>query len=412
MATLAVALLLLIALTSVTLYTARVLILEQRIARNGEISVKALEAAEAGAAFGLAYLNANRSQVSAPVSGAWGGGGLWASCPGPVGATVGPAIQIPCGNEVVALAGQEWLYFRGVTNRLLPADPTTVYRTHYLTPNNGGWAFPFPLVRIVVESRSDVPDGVFTSGTGRALVHVAARARQLFRNVPSVPLMVNGDITDALPATGQALIWGRSDGLGPGMPFSVWAAAEADPLPNDASQSNRTCDPTGYPNCNLLSGGSDIVEAAEFPVFPVDMFLWVFGLPVSDARDLRDTVHGEFGDCMDVPNLRGGLYWISGDCELSSDTGSDSDPLMLIVEGQLTLSGSIEVYGAVYVTASGSGDVQTSGSPTIHGALLVDGDLDFASSNLFIEYDPDVLAVLNRVGGHFAFVPGSWNDDW
>jgi len=410
MATLAVSLFMLIALTSITLYTARALILEQRIARNESHAVLALEAAEAGIGFGMAYLNANRGAITHSGSGGWGSGAAWNPCPGPVGDTGSPARDLPCGDGIQALYGSDWLAYQDIPDTPGTADPGVAYRVHFLSPGNGGDTFPFPLIQIVSQGRSDIPDGVFDHGGGRAIVQTTVRARQLFRNTPPVPLMVRGDLTDSAPATGPVSIWGRTDGIAAGVPFSVWSGGEADPLPNDASLSNQTCDPFDYPLCTPLSGGTDIVEGGESPEFPVDLFRFLFGLPAGDSAILQDISHGIFSDCSGASALDGGLYWITGDCELTDNTGSLEAPLMLVIQGNLVFNGGMDYFGALYLLPGGA--VSATGAPTVHGALVVDGDLDLGSGGLLLVYDPVALHNLDRVGGSYAQVPGSWNDEW
>lgn len=410
MATLAISLFMLIALTSITLYTARALILEQRIARNESLAALALEAAESGLGFGLAYLNANRAVITHSNPVGWGNGAAWNPCPGPVGDTGSPARDLPCGDGVRALYGPDWLSYQNIADTPGTADPTVAYRVHLLTPADGGNSFPFPLIHIVSEGRSDIPDGVFEHGGGRATVQTTARARQLFRNRPPAPLMVRGDLSDSAPSAGPVSVWGRRDGIAAGIPFSVWAGGEADPLPNDGSLSNQSCDPIGYPLCTPLVGGTDIVEGGETPVFPADLLRFLFGLPSGDSSILQDVSHGILSDCSAATTLRGGLYWISGDCELASDTGSLDAPVMLVIQGNLTFNGSVEYFGALYLMPGGS--VSTTGVPTVHGALVVDGDLDLGPDSLSVVYDEVALKNLDRVGGAYAQVPGSWNDEW
>ena len=399
MATLAVALLMLTALTMITLYAARMMLLEQRISRNGRYAEQAFEMAQAGLDFALAYLNANRSVLTESGGSGWGGGAVWSTCPG------SPPEAIPCGDGLSAVYNNTWLYVRDLTNTLDLGDPATAYRVHYLTPRNGSRSYPFPMVRIIAEGGSDIPPGgTFDDAKGRAVVQLSVRARQLFRHLPPAPLLIQGDYEDSAPGAGTVSIWGRANALGPSIPFSVWASGNADPLP----AGNETCEPAFYPLCTPIGTGADIVEGAGPPALPADLFQYVFGLPRPDAGVLKDSAHEVLADCSTIPGKPGGLYWITGNCTLDADVGAVEEPLMLVVEGAVVLDDGIEFYGALYLLDTAT--LSTSGTPNLHGALFIDGDFDLGAGGLALNHDDVVLANLNRVGGRYVGIPGAWND--
>jgi hypothetical protein len=400
MATLAVALLMLIVLTMITLYAARMMILEQRISRNEQYADQAFEVAQAGLDFGLAYLNANRSVLTESGGGGWGGGSIWSTCPG------SPPEAIPCGDGTSPVYGSTWLYVRDIANTLDLGDSATAYRVHYLTPRNGSRSYPFPVIHIIAEGRSDIPPGgTFDNGRGRAVLQLSVRARQLFRHLPPAPLLIQGDQADSAPGSGAVSIWGRANALGPTTPFSIWASGDAEPLP----AGNATCEPASYPLCTPMGSGADIVEGGEIPALPADLFQYVFGLPRLDAGILKDSAHEVLADCSTLPGKPGGLYWITGDCTIDTDVGTLAEPVMLVVEGDLSLDDGIDLYGGLYVLDTAT--LSSTGSPNLHGVLFIDGDLDLGAGGLALNYDDVVLANLNRVGGRHAAIPGAWNDE-
>lgn len=98
-------------------------------------------------------------------------------------------------------------------------------------------------------------------------------------------------------------------------------------------------------------------------------------------------------------------YWIEGNTTIGNQTiGSNGHPVVLVINGNLTLSGNPVIYGLVYVT----GTLTQSGTGTIRGGVVVKNSAS-GNGSLNIIYDPSNLP--GSTGpSDYASLPGSWRD--
>jgi len=61
------------------------------------------------------------------------------------------------------------------------------------------------------------------------------------------------------------------------------------------------------------------------------------------------------------------IVWFTGDCSIP-DVGTQTNPIIIIVDGKVTINGNTEAWGVIV----GLGHFQSNGSALIHGALIVD----------------------------------------
>lgn len=105
--------------------------------------------------------------------------------------------------------------------------------------------------------------------------------------------------------------------------------------------------------------------------------------------------------------------WLSGGLNVDStgDVGSATQPVLLVVNGNVTFSVSTAtIYGLVYVRApAGSSEWTTNGGGQITGATVVDQSVRGNGTTTFV-YDPGVMSLLRWNTGSFVPVPGSWKD--
>lgn len=99
---------------------------------------------------------------------------------------------------------------------------------------------------------------------------------------------------------------------------------------------------------------------------------------------------------------------VAGDAQLVGPVtlGSAAQPVVLVVQGRLTLRGDVTVHGVVYAT-----DIHWNDSPggQVHGALISASGYQ-GNGTPDLHYDADVLHTLQQHTGSFARVPGSWRD--
>src|SRR5574337_592377 len=77
--------------------------------------------------------------------------------------------------------------------------------------------------------------------------------------------------------------------------------------------------------------------------------------------------------------------WVAGDLTVPANTviGSPSNPVILVVDGNMHLSNNFTIYGIVYST----GGIDGNGSPTIVGSMITQGSVNINGSPNII-YDP------------------------
>lgn len=103
------------------------------------------------------------------------------------------------------------------------------------------------------------------------------------------------------------------------------------------------------------------------------------------------------------------VVWVNDDVTLLNDTfGSAANPVIIIVNGNLEIRGGATVYGLVYVTAL-TWDANGAGNANINGTAIAEGN--FATNgNITITYDPTVMNNLNNIVTGVGKVSGTWSD--
>ncbi len=106
--------------------------------------------------------------------------------------------------------------------------------------------------------------------------------------------------------------------------------------------------------------------------------------------------------------MGGGITWIEGDTRItgSGTIGTADKPILLIVNGNLTMAGNNTYNGLIYVT--GNHDVE-GGVSNVNGAILVEKHHSTAGV-LCINYNPAILNNIGKAVGPLGKVAGSWRD--
>jgi len=105
-----------------------------------------------------------------------------------------------------------------------------------------------------------------------------------------------------------------------------------------------------------------------------------------------------------LDGLKGKTIWVEGDASLSGTIGTQDEPVILIIRGDLTLGSNVVINGFVFVT----GNINGSGSPTVYGALVSGGSAN-STGNLKVIYDPKALRGSAGLG-KATKLPGGWRD--
>jgi Tfp pilus assembly protein PilX len=402
MATLAIALVLLLALTLLTFNVAKVGGLEQRISANDMRTLSAHETAQTAIEQAIAYLNANLPRIDPVVSpgvansGSW----TWAFC--------STETTLPCGDGQTNHYGNAWLKLTLPNQISLPDSPytTTVY---LLTESEGGQVDVRDQPRmIILASVTPNSDPLAGSAVVQQLVKYFSSV-----NMPSSPLAARGQVT----LTGNFRVYGNPNPpssfyppLQTGRPLSVWSgnavtlggnAATCVPGSNCSGQNKLS-----YKQGNNTINGGDI--AHNHNGFPADPFQYVFGVPTSQA----DTVKNKstvLADCSSLTDASSGQIWVTGDCHITSPVGSATAPAIIVVEGNVRMYGNPHVYGLIY--KKGSGTIELTGNSVLWGGLVSDHAVDLGAGNYTFRY-LDLSKILTNNTGGFAKVPGGWLDTY
>ncbi len=123
------------------------------------------------------------------------------------------------------------------------------------------------------------------------------------------------------------------------------------------------------------------------------------------ATNYSDQLNGKTGTSIWIDQTSG-LATLNG----STTIGSVTNPVLLIINGDIRFNGNLTIYGYVYVNGTATSTII--GNTTIIGGISNTGALSSASGSVEVSYSPTVLANLqnNASMRYYAKVPGSWKD--
>jgi hypothetical protein len=168
-------------------------------------------------------------------------------------------------------------------------------------------------------------------------------------------------------------------------------------------------------------GGDASIREASFPSWTADrMFLSLFGMDRVTYRSQPGATRVVCsGDCSAAIHAAasanpGRVVWVEGPVTIASETtlgGPGVPPVMLVVQGNLTVSANLYLAGVLYLhDPSGSNTWNTNaGSTVVDGAVVAERDLSITGTPS-ISFNPNVLRTINATQGSLVRVPGSWRD--
>ncbi|WP_428422548.1 pilus assembly PilX family protein [Methylibium sp.] len=405
-AALAVAMILLLAMTIMAAFENRGLVFEQRTSANQYRSTRAFELAEAGLEWAQALLNEGRHLDArcrptegqptsfrdryAPMSAdlgfvpvttlrpgcSLGAEGLSCSCPAPGGPT--------------ALEGDDPSFT--IEFAAVPGDPQSLRLTVRGCSSRGTQCVP-------------------GSGPGpsdaTAVAQIVLKLRPALRTLPVAALTAGGSATLdgwqlanldhathglAIDAGGDIVVTGNGALTTlPGSPVENALVKHDEALAGLAS-----ADATGDAFFAALFG-SDTARFAS----------------AATTRRLSGCTAVSCGTAMLSAHAEGHTtFFVDGDLQLDAagwpdgSVGSADRPLIVIVAGQLRFNGSFPAYGLLYAQAA---DFSPGGDIDLQGALVARGSMAGSAAGR-VMYSPEVLQRLRIGNGLLARVPGSWRD--
>jgi Tfp pilus assembly protein PilX len=102
--------------------------------------------------------------------------------------------------------------------------------------------------------------------------------------------------------------------------------------------------------------------------------------------------------------------WLTGNLDMNANLtiGSATDPFVMVVDGEITMRGTLLLYSVIYSTAV-VWDDSGGGSPTLIGSAISEGNFTGNGSPAFV-YDPSILSKLRYDVASYGRIPGSWRD--
>lgn len=199
---------------------------------------------------------------------------------------------------------------------------------------------------------------------------------------------------------------------------------------------NPTNDPLHTQITNATYEGVDIVESDPYTTdsppghFPPDLFEFVFGVPYTQWQSIKSTAENldppqVYSDCSSLNSSSKGIIWITGDCTINSnnDIGSIANPVILVIHNHdLSIGGNPNIFGIVFLfdatpaDNSDDPDLDIGGSPMIRGSLIAGTSVGAhpGTGTIAVVWDPDIFAnILNNSDESYrqvASIPGSWRD--
>ncbi|MBE7419060.1 MAG: hypothetical protein HS128_15210 [Ideonella sp.] len=399
-------------LALVTAYAGRNLIFEQRTSVNNQRATQAFEAAESGIDFAVSQL---------------GSGRIDAACQPDASGTLSTFRQRmlaqDAGGVFVASGAQPTLR---PTCMLLNAGgtcscPGPSAGAPVLAEPVGGLAPTFQVrfetsgitqpgvVRVVSRGCSSLGTQCYaasTTGSADAVAEVSVLLglNSALATPPTAALTVRG----ALNFNGDAVRISNADPGSRGVTIDAGGAL--------ANSGNAVLSSTpGTPAADSVITADPVLGALTAE----RMFVSFFGMDRTTYRTQPAAIQVTCsGDCDTavanaIARNPGRVVWVQGPLTIDSNRvfGSPSTPVMLVVQGDLTVSANLQLYGVLYLfdPSGASSWATTAGSTLVQGAVVAEGALSMQGAPAIV-FDPGVLATINRTQGSLVRIPGSWRD--
>ncbi len=144
------------------------------------------------------------------------------------------------------------------------------------------------------------------------------------------------------------------------------------------------------------------------PDDPDMLFKKSFNSSKAALKSMANIVNCTNCSASNFTGMEGGIIWIEGDTRItgSSTIGTADRPILIIVNGSLSMAGNNTYNGLIYAT--GDHEIE-GGTSKINGAMLVEGGLS-TKGVLCINHNPDILKNIGKAVGPIARVAGGWRD--
>jgi Tfp pilus assembly protein PilX len=357
-ATLLITVIMLASITLIILAAASYNILQQKVTSNSSQNTQAYEAAEAGLEFGIVYLQKNSGAILAsPVNG-----------------------YIPA-------------YSSSNTQNVALANGSK-FSIAYTNPVQNNYSL------ILITSVGTSPD---STATHTVMQQVSVGS--FLSTPPTVPLISKGSIAmsgssvisnpqaNSTITTGSTIVFtGNSQTLVTG----GIVGSNSSHIGSDVQQSNSAI--AAMSNTTFFQ---TYFGASETAVQPTVKYTYTN----SSSTDYSTTLNGKTGTSIWINQAAGTTATIGS----NSVIGSAANPVLLIVNGSLNITGNAIFYGFIYVI--GGVAVDLTGNSTINGGVVSTDNLSI-TGNTTMKYNTTVLGALQKQveTTYYSKVPGTWRD--
>jgi len=347
--------LLLLSATLIVVFAAKYSLTQSRIVSNVYRNQQAFEAAQAGLEYGIAYLDSNSSTILANTSG---------------------GFLVP---------------YSDATTHNVALSNSAKYSIAYTNPvaNN------FQLILITSTGTSD--DGTSTRVVSQ-LVQFGSSLES-----PSTYVMVSkGKI--ALSGTTTVTNVQTNNTLEAGSSVSGSGSFKT-------VTGNGTSSTSGNFGSDITQNVTSLANTANG-----DLFSTYFGQTEaqyiskaahsysSSGTNYATTLNGMAGTTIYI-NSGSGSANFSG----SATIGTAANPVVIVIDGNLNISGSLTLYGFLFVNGASTATTNFSGTINVTGGIATTDNIS-ASGTLNLTYNSAVLGNVQSATGYYARVPGSWKD--
>lgn len=343
--------------TLIILFAANYGVMRDKMVSNLSRNQQALNAAEAGLEFGINYLKINQATILA----------------NPVNGFIQPYSDTNTTN--IALANN---------------SKFTVVYTNPVANN-------YSLVTIT-------STGVSDDGSATHIAKQSVYSGSLLLSPPTIPLTTKGDVS----MTGSSQIVNTFNGITIQSGDDVTMAGASKTVLSSGVSSK-----AGNIKADVQSEVASLANQSQN-----DFFSSIFGTSSSTIQSNVAHYYSNNANTNYSATLNGMTntsIWIDqtgGTATINGNTtiGSSANPVLLIVNGNLSLSGNVTIYGFIFVI--GTNDITSlTGNTGIVGGMATSDDINISGNNQ-ITYDPNVLKNLQSGSSlrYYAKVPGSWRD--
>jgi len=401
MATVMVALVLLVAATFIVLFTARSAFMEQRISGNEVRAKQAMAAAQAGFDHALAHIQKNGIDHD-------NDGIVDRISEGPNTANwpfASRYLVVFCDHQKpefnTAIGGQ---CPRAPNMAQMVCNPPLPNATH-VTVFSCGWS---------------------DDNSARHLVTQLVLNAPTVSNPPSNPLISRGSVNingamNVINYYNNLTIWsggGITYQSAAGKTFIRNPNRPVPPMPDAADLASYPAIPESerqVPQCDgaYVCASDHKIRGPDLIDYDINLaalsddefFQNFFGLPKKAYRDSIVSFAVAGAEIARIYGETNEVIWVNGDAAIHGAIGTRLEPVVLIIDGNASFGGQTRIHGIVFV----SGHISGGAGSKIFGSLVVQGGVDNINGAMNIYYDPVAVMGVNNILRP-ASIPGSWRD--